>query len=203
MALVVLAVLPLVQVMVLNTLPWGAPDVVLLGVLWVALSRGALWGCAGGFAAGLAVDLVPPADHTVGRDAFVLAVVGLVAGRFGEGRLAALVLGACAGLVLRAAATLLLGDASWITVTAWLPWTLAWTAAAAALLTAALRLRTPAWHDPTLLRRAGARGSPPGITLRRRYGEGWYGGARRDVVGAQPALRVRRGTASAFGARRG
>ncbi|MFI6599634.1 rod shape-determining protein MreD [Nonomuraea sp. NPDC050536] len=150
MALVVLAVLPLVQVMLVNGLPWGGPDLVLLGVLWVALSRGALWGCAGGFVAGLAVDLVPPADHTVGRDALVLAVVGLLAGR--SGRFAALVpvVGACAGLVLQAGAALLLGEASWAEVGVWLPWVSAWTVAGAALMSAALRLRrhTPAWRDP-------------------------------------------------------
>jgi rod shape-determining protein MreD len=34
-----------------------------------------------GFAAGLALDLAPPADHTAGRWALALVVVGYVAGR--------------------------------------------------------------------------------------------------------------------------
>ena len=61
-------------------LPGATPDLVLLVVVATALSGGPTVGLLTGFAAGLAVDLVPPADHEVGRWAFVLTVVGYLAG---------------------------------------------------------------------------------------------------------------------------
>jgi rod shape-determining protein MreD len=61
-------------------LPGATPDLVLLVVVATALSGGPTVGLLTGFAAGLAVDLVPPADHEVGRWAFVLTLVGYLAG---------------------------------------------------------------------------------------------------------------------------
>lgn len=71
-----------VQVTVLNRLPLpgATPDLLLLVVVALALAHGPTSGVAVGFAAGLAVDLVPPADHEIGRWAFVLTVVGYLAG---------------------------------------------------------------------------------------------------------------------------
>ena len=46
----------------------------------LALAYGPGFGLVCGFAAGLAVDLVPPADHEVGRWALVLTLVGYLAG---------------------------------------------------------------------------------------------------------------------------
>lgn len=57
------------------------PDVVLLVVVAGGLARGAHFGMVLGFAAGLLIDLAPPADHVAGRWALALLVVGYVAGR--------------------------------------------------------------------------------------------------------------------------
>ncbi len=79
-ALVVTALI--VQVTVVNRLPLPAarPDLVLLVVVAIALVEGPLRGAVVGFLAGLGADLAPPADHTIGRVALALAVVGYVAG---------------------------------------------------------------------------------------------------------------------------
>jgi len=61
-------------------LPGATPDLVLLVVVATAIGGGPAVGLLTGFAAGLAVDLVPPADHEVGRWAFVLTLVGYLAG---------------------------------------------------------------------------------------------------------------------------
>jgi rod shape-determining protein MreD len=57
------------------------PDLVLLVVVAVGLARGAEFAMVFGFAAGLLLDLAPPADHVAGRWALALVVVGYVAGR--------------------------------------------------------------------------------------------------------------------------
>jgi rod shape-determining protein MreD len=57
------------------------PDVVLLVVVAAALVHGPELGLVLGFAAGLLLDLAPPADHYAGRWALALMVVGYVAGR--------------------------------------------------------------------------------------------------------------------------
>lgn len=56
------------------------PDVVLLVVVALALARGPEYAAVVGFFAGLLLDLAPPADHTAGRWALALVVVGYVAG---------------------------------------------------------------------------------------------------------------------------
>ena len=55
-------------------------DLVLIVVIALALSRGPEWGALTGFAGGLLLDVVPPADHTAGRWALGLAIAGYVAG---------------------------------------------------------------------------------------------------------------------------
>lgn len=55
-------------------------DLVLIVVVALALSRGPEWGAICGFAGGLLLDVVPPADHTAGRWALALALSGYVAG---------------------------------------------------------------------------------------------------------------------------
>lgn len=79
-AMVSLALVVQVTLLSRLPLPGATPDVVLLVVVGVALAYGPTFGLAAGFAAGLGVDLVPPADHEVGRWAFVLTVVGYLAG---------------------------------------------------------------------------------------------------------------------------
>ena len=81
-ALVLVTVALALQVTVLSRLPLpgATPDLVLLVVVGLALSHGPAYGLVLGFGAGLASDLVPPADHEIGRWAFVLTVVGYLAG---------------------------------------------------------------------------------------------------------------------------
>ncbi len=71
-----------VQVAVLSRLPLpgATPGLVLLVVVALALRHGPTFGLVTGFGAGLALDLVPPADHAAGRWAFVLCVIGYLAG---------------------------------------------------------------------------------------------------------------------------
>ncbi|QBI55340.1 rod shape-determining protein MreD [Streptomonospora litoralis] len=69
----------LLQAAVVNRLPlpWGlAPDLVLLAVAGVALWSSTTTAAVSGFAAGLAVDTLPPADHEIGRSALLLCLAG-------------------------------------------------------------------------------------------------------------------------------
>jgi len=79
---VVIVTALLLQVDVLNRLqlPIGRPDLVVVCVIGFALTGGSQRGAIIGFLAGLALDLMPPADHTAGRIAFAYTVVGYFAG---------------------------------------------------------------------------------------------------------------------------
>jgi rod shape-determining protein MreD len=57
-----------------------APNLVLLVVVSAGLVRGPELGAVLGLVGGLALDLVPPADHTAGRWALGLVLVGYLAG---------------------------------------------------------------------------------------------------------------------------
>ena len=61
------------------------PDLCLLVVVGAALVRGPQFAAVLGFAAGVALDLAPPADHLAGRWALALVVVGYVAGQVRQG----------------------------------------------------------------------------------------------------------------------
>lgn len=80
-ALVSLAVV--LQASVFDAFAWDGvvPDLALLVVVGAALARGGEFGMVTGFAAGVVLDLAPPADHLAGRWALALLVVGYVAGR--------------------------------------------------------------------------------------------------------------------------
>ena len=56
------------------------PDFALLVVIAAALVRGPDYAALVGFAAGLVLDLAPPADHTAGRWALSLVLVGYLTG---------------------------------------------------------------------------------------------------------------------------
>jgi len=73
------------QVTVVNQLPLpgGGPDLVLLVLASLAFVQGERSGAITGFAAGLLVDLVPPAAGPVGRWAAILCLAGYAAGRVG------------------------------------------------------------------------------------------------------------------------
>jgi rod shape-determining protein MreD len=72
-----------VQLSVFAPLAWRGvvPNLVLLVVVAAALARGPQFGMLLGFAGGVMLDLVPPADHVAGRWALALLVVGYVVGR--------------------------------------------------------------------------------------------------------------------------
>ncbi|MET9710547.1 rod shape-determining protein MreD [Nocardiopsis alba] len=75
--LFLMTVTVLVQATVVNRLPfeWGpGPDLVLAAVVAVALTTGPASAAACGFAAGLAMDVLPPAEHSMGRYTLVLCV---------------------------------------------------------------------------------------------------------------------------------
>jgi rod shape-determining protein MreD len=81
--MVVAAVAVVLQVSLFPYLAWRGvgPDLVLLVVVGAALVRGARFACVLGFAAGLLIDLAPPADHLAGRWALAFVVVGYLVGR--------------------------------------------------------------------------------------------------------------------------
>jgi rod shape-determining protein MreD len=85
---VALAVLVLLAVVLQYTLVdrlvppgGGVPDVTLLLVIGLALWLGPGAGSVAGFAAGVAMDLAPPASHPVGELAFIFCLVGYGCGR--------------------------------------------------------------------------------------------------------------------------
>ncbi|MEV5328466.1 rod shape-determining protein MreD [Nonomuraea fastidiosa] len=127
---VVLALLA--QVMLVNrmALPGGgAPDLVLLAVIGTSLTRGAAPGAVLGFCTGLLVDVMPPTAHLVGQYAFVLALVGYVAGRGAGGPVTTVVLCVLMAPLLAAAVGGLISDprVSLATLTEQVPVTIVYT----------------------------------------------------------------------------
>jgi rod shape-determining protein MreD len=72
----------LLQVVVINRLrlPGAPPELLFIVVLSLALLYGPLGGAILGFSAGLLADVMPPADHQLGRYAIVLCFVAYLAG---------------------------------------------------------------------------------------------------------------------------
>ena len=60
----------------------GTPDLVLVALVAIALLRGAIWGAAAGFAAGLLLDTASLAR--LGETSLLLTVAGYWIGRYGE-----------------------------------------------------------------------------------------------------------------------
>jgi rod shape-determining protein MreD len=79
-ALVVLAVSLQVGVLSNVSIAGVVPDLVLLVVVAVALVHGPSRAAVVGLLAGLTLDLAPPADHTAGRWALALVLVGYLTG---------------------------------------------------------------------------------------------------------------------------
>lgn len=71
------------QVSIFPLVAWHGivPNLCLLVVVGAALTRGPQLAMTLGFAAGVLLDLAPPADHVAGRWALALVLVGYVAGR--------------------------------------------------------------------------------------------------------------------------
>jgi rod shape-determining protein MreD len=87
LAAALLLVAILIQVTLLNNLPWpgaAGPDLVLVAVVALALTGGPVEGMLGGFCAGLALDVAPPASHLIGQYALVFCLVGYGCGRVGS-----------------------------------------------------------------------------------------------------------------------
>ncbi|MFB4281298.1 MULTISPECIES: rod shape-determining protein MreD [unclassified Nonomuraea] len=127
---VVLALLA--QVMLVNRVPLpagGAPDLVLLAVIGAALARGPAPGAVLGFFAGLLVDVMPPSAHLAGQYAFVMALVGYVAGRGAGGPVTTVVLCVLMAPLLAAAVGGLISDprVTMSTVTEQVPVTIVYT----------------------------------------------------------------------------
>jgi rod shape-determining protein MreD len=128
--LLVVALAAQLSVLARLPLPGATPDLLLLAVVSLALAHGPGFGLVSGFAAGLASDLVPPADHAVGRWALVLTLVGYFAGlAHGESRRSAFVplfvvaVSAAASVLLYAGLGALLDDphVTWPAVSEILP----------------------------------------------------------------------------------
>jgi rod shape-determining protein MreD len=83
LAFVVVTLAVVLQVSLFPHLAWQGvvPNLALLVVVGAALVRGAQFAAVLGFAAGVLIDLAPPADHVAGRWALALVVVGYLAGR--------------------------------------------------------------------------------------------------------------------------
>src|SRR3954454_22765435 len=118
----------MVQAVVINPmrLPGGGPDLPGLGVVAFPLVAGPTYGVVTGFLVGLAADVLPPADHTLGRLAVAYAVGGYAAGlvedggeRAGLTTIAGVAVASAGTVVLFAGVGALLGDAR-ITVSAML-----------------------------------------------------------------------------------
>jgi rod shape-determining protein MreD len=130
MALVIVSVAAQVTLMSRLPLPGATPDLVLVVVMALAIAYGPGFGLALGFGAGLAIDLVPPADHEIGRWALVLALLGYAAGlTTGPARRSAflpvLVVAVAAGasVLMYAGVGALISDpqVTWVAVTALVP----------------------------------------------------------------------------------
>lgn len=79
-ALIVLTITLQVSIFSHFSISGVVPDLALLVVIAAALVRGPDYAALVGFAAGLVLDLAPPADHTAGRWALSLVVVGYLTG---------------------------------------------------------------------------------------------------------------------------
>jgi rod shape-determining protein MreD len=79
---VIVFIAAIVQVVVVNDmpLPGGHPDLIVLLVVAVGLASGSQRGAMFGFFAGFVADVMPPAAHIAGRDAFAYTIIGFFAG---------------------------------------------------------------------------------------------------------------------------
>ena len=78
---ILLAVVLQVAVFSLFSVNGVVPNLALLVVVAASIARGPQTGAVVGFAAGLLLDLAPPADHVAGRWALAFVLVAVLAGR--------------------------------------------------------------------------------------------------------------------------
>jgi rod shape-determining protein MreD len=120
LAAALLLLATLIQVTLVNNLPWpgaAGPDLVLVTVVALALTGGPMEGMLGGFCAGLALDVAPPATHLIGQYALVFCLVGYGCGRVGShlsesvwAPIGVVAIGSAAGELLFALTGMLFGD---------------------------------------------------------------------------------------------
>ncbi|MGO8958447.1 MAG: rod shape-determining protein MreD [Streptosporangiaceae bacterium] len=219
LAACLLALAVVVQLTMLNGLRLpggGVPDLVLVAVAALALTQGPLYGMVAGFAAGLCIDLAPPASQLIGQYALVFCLVGWAAGR--ASRVAArsavssvviLSLAVAAGEALTAAVGLVLEPAQ-VTVAQVrlvLPSTVAYDlllgpfVLSAVLLLTSLLERWPAGQPesasllapPAKAKRAARPRQPRLVHAAGRPGDGWLGNStRRQQERAATARRIPR-----------
>ncbi len=79
--LIVLAVTLQTAVFSLFSINGVVPNLALIVVVAASIARGPAFGASVGFAAGLLLDLAPPADHVAGRWALAFVLVAVLAGR--------------------------------------------------------------------------------------------------------------------------
>jgi len=131
-AVIVLAVVAalVTQVTVIGrfALPGGGPDLLVPVVVTLSFLRGARAGAVIGFVVGLAMDVLPPADHVIGQYALVMCLIGYFAGRARErapgAALSCAVACAVAAPLLSAGLAALLGDPraeQAVLVRSWIP----------------------------------------------------------------------------------
>jgi rod shape-determining protein MreD len=180
-ALVALALV--VQLAVLNLLPLPGgvtPDLVLLVVVAIALISGPMTGLVTGFAAGLGLDLAPPASHAIGAYALVFCLIGYLCGRAaGEIDrsaflpLTAMALGAAGGTVLYTVVGVMFGEpgVTWAAARNVLPLSVAYDVLLSPfvlyLVLRITRLAGRAAEDPAV---ALARAGPPAVAAAARGG---------------------------------
>src|SRR5215469_17730643 len=190
------------QVTVLNNLPFpggSPPNLVLVVVVAMALASGPLEGAVIGFAAGLAVDIAPPASGLLGQSALVFCLVGYGCGRLRLALersswlpLAGVALGAVAGEALYALTGLIFGDpdVTWQAVRQVLPAAVFWDLLISPFVLYAVALAGA-------YARWGTDNAPTGLLTGRELAtagaglRGGAGGAIRDTgVGRSPRLRA-------------
>jgi rod shape-determining protein MreD len=192
----------LLQVTVLNNVPFpggAGPDLVLVAVVALALGGGPRDGAVIGFAAGLALDIAPPASGLLGQSALVFCLVGYGCGRLRlalEGSawlpLAGVALGAAAGEVLYALTGLIFGDpdVSWQAARQVLPAAVTYDVLLSPFVLYALAVAGG-------YTRRGADSAPAGLLTGRELalaGGGLPAGAVRDTgAGRSPRLRAAAG----------
>ncbi len=76
----------LLQFVVLSRLSIVGPGLVLCTVVGIGMAGGKNFGAFAGFGAGLALDILPPADGLIGSSALALVIVGYLAGRVRDPR---------------------------------------------------------------------------------------------------------------------
>jgi rod shape-determining protein MreD len=194
----------LIQVTVLNNVPFpggAGPNLVLVAVVAMALAAGPRDGAIIGFAAGLALDIAPPASGLLGQSALVFCLVGYGCGRLRLALersawlpLAGVALGAAAGEALYALTGLIFGDpdVTWQAVRQVLPAAVFWDLLISPFVLYAVALAGA-------YARWGTDSAPAGLLTGRELAmgaglTGGAGGAVRDTgAGRSPRLRAAAG----------